>query len=249
MICGPGREKDPVRRRNEKEKGRICRMITAHSGCDSTPENSVEFLEKALGMEVDAVEIDVRKNRDGRLILSHDETEEDAVSLEEAFRMAEEYPEKKVNCDLKEKGLEEEVYRLAAAYGMEDRLIFTGDVNPELFRKGSGRFPGVLWYANFEVFRPEAYRLAGTEEGREEIADQLPEVIRELADFGAAGINWHYSLAEQVLDLAEETGTGISVWTVDDEALQRHFLRRHVDNITSRKAEQLIRLRNEEQQS
>ena len=80
-------------------------MITAHSGCDNTPENSLEFLGKALGMEVDAVEIDVRKSRDGRLILSHDETKEDAVSLEVAFRMAREFPKKKVNCDLKETGL------------------------------------------------------------------------------------------------------------------------------------------------
>ena len=51
-------------------------MITAHSGCDGTPENSLEFLRTALQSEADAVEVDVRKNGEGKLILSHDETQE-----------------------------------------------------------------------------------------------------------------------------------------------------------------------------
>ena len=62
-------------------------MITAHSGCDETPENSLEFLRTALQSEADAVEVDVRRNGEGKLILSHDETQKDAVTLEEAFRM------------------------------------------------------------------------------------------------------------------------------------------------------------------
>ena len=41
-------------------------MITAHSGCDETPENSLEFLRTALQSEADAVEVDVRKNGEGR---------------------------------------------------------------------------------------------------------------------------------------------------------------------------------------
>ena len=88
-------------------------MITAHSGCDETPENSLEFLRTALQSEADAVEVDVRKNGEGKLILSHDETQKDAVTLEEAFRMIQGVPKKKINCDLKQKGLEEEIYRLA----------------------------------------------------------------------------------------------------------------------------------------
>lgn len=221
-------------------------MITAHSGCDGTPENSLEFLRTALQSEADAVEVDVRKNGEGKLILSHDETQEDAVTLEEAFRMAEGIPKKKINCDLKQKGLEEAVYRLASEYGMEKRLIFTGDVNPELFQKGSCAFPSITWYANLEVFRPELYRNFGTEEGKRELVKALPAVLNEMKAYEAAGINWHYSLAEQVLDLAEKKGIGISVWTVDDEELQRKFLRKHVDNITTRRLKQLTAIRNEE---
>ena len=149
-------------------------MITAHSGCDETPENSLEFLRTALQSEADAVEVDVRKNGEGKLILSHDETQKDAVTLEEAFRMIQGVPKKKINCDLKQKGLEEEIYRLALEHEMERRLIFTGDVNPELFRKGSCVFPSITWYANFEVFRPGLYRQMESEEGRARVKEALP---------------------------------------------------------------------------
>lgn len=43
-----------------------------------------------------------------------------------------------------------------------------------------------------------------------------------------------------------ENEIGISVWTVDEEELQRKFLRKHVDNITTRRLKQLITIRNEE---
>ena len=102
------------------------------------------------------------------------------------------------------------------------------------------------WYANFEVFRPGLYRQMESEEGRARVKEALPEVLDEMKGYETAGLNWHYSLVEQVLDLAEEKGIGISVWTVDEEELQRKFLRKHVDNITTRRLKQLITIRNEE---
>ena len=54
--------------------------ITAHSGCDGTPDNSMEFVRYALASEGNCLEADIRRNRDGELILSHDETAEEAVS-------------------------------------------------------------------------------------------------------------------------------------------------------------------------
>ena len=52
--------------------------ITAHSGCDGTPDNSMEFVRYALASEGNCLEADIRRNRDGELILSHDETAEEA---------------------------------------------------------------------------------------------------------------------------------------------------------------------------
>lgn len=46
--------------------------ITAHSGCDGTPDNSLEFVRHALQTNADALEVDVRKTKDGILAISHD---------------------------------------------------------------------------------------------------------------------------------------------------------------------------------
>ena len=61
--------------------------ITAHSGCDGTPDNS-------LASEGNCLEADIRRNRDGELILSHDETAEEAVRLGQVFELLKEKPEK-----------------------------------------------------------------------------------------------------------------------------------------------------------
>lgn len=48
-------------------------IITAHSGCDGTEDNSLEFVTYALRSEAGCLEVDVRKGQDGDLILSHDD--------------------------------------------------------------------------------------------------------------------------------------------------------------------------------
>lgn len=94
--------------------------ITAHSGCDGTPDNSMEFVRYALASEGNCLEADIRRNRDGELILSHDETAEEAVRLGQVFELLKEKPEKRINCDLKTPGLEIPVYQLAKEYGVRD---------------------------------------------------------------------------------------------------------------------------------
>ena len=71
--------------------------ITAHSGCDGTPDNSMEFVRYALASEGNCLEADIRRNRDGELILSHDETAEEAVRLGQVFELLKEKPEKRIN--------------------------------------------------------------------------------------------------------------------------------------------------------
>ena len=103
--------------------------ITAHSGCDGTPDNSMEFVRYALASEGNCLEADIRRNRDGELILSHDETAEEAVRLGQVFELLKEKPEKRINCDLKTPGLEIPVYQLAKEYGVEGQLIYSGTVS------------------------------------------------------------------------------------------------------------------------
>ena len=46
-------------------------MITAHSGCEDTPTDSLESIDKALEFGADAIEVDVRVDQNGELRISH----------------------------------------------------------------------------------------------------------------------------------------------------------------------------------
>lgn len=223
-------------------------MITAHSGCNGTADNSREYLLHAMELPVDAFEVDVRRDAGGALFLSHDPASEAVVFLADAFEMLHGHPEKKINCDLKQSGLERDVVELAQKYGVENQLIFTGRVNPELFVKGKAVFPQVLWFANLEVFRPEAEKRI--EEGMEEEAarEALQQVLLEMKGYEAAGINWSFEIAERIWERAKELGTGISVWTVNEERDLKIWLERDVENITSRNIAGLFGCKNEKSQ-
>lgn len=218
-------------------------MITAHSGCDRTGDNSMAFVRYALSLPVDALEVDVRRNACGELVLGHDAPAEDAVRLAEVFDLLRAHPEKKINCDLKQKGLEADVAALAQAHGTAYQLIFTGDVNPTLFRKGQMQFPGVIWYANLEVFLPEfsQWQRAGMSQAEQDA--HLRAVLEQMTAYETAGLNWHFSLVERVWEQAREMGMGVSVWTVNEPEEQKRWLARHVDNITTRETALLLALR------
>lgn len=50
-------------------------MVIAHRGFSGRyPENTLKAFEEALKLPVDAVELDVRRTKDGVLVVIHDET-------------------------------------------------------------------------------------------------------------------------------------------------------------------------------
>ena len=217
-------------------------MITAHSGCDHTEDNSLAFMTYALSLDADAFEVDIRKNNEGMLVLSHDAAQLDAIALSEAFRLLSKHPDKKMNCDLKQKHIEADVYDLACRFGVENQLIFTGDVNPELFRKNAVVYPKIAWYANLEVLDPE-FEVWKKNASELEIVQRLEQILFKMKDYEAEGLNWYYALAERVWEKARTLGIGISVWTVNDTEEQKKWLERNAENITSRAISALIVLR------
>ena len=108
-------------------------LITAHSDAEEMPQNSMEFLQYALQTAADVIEVDVHRDpHTGVLVLTHDWEEGGTyVSLESAFIMVSQHPSMRVNCDLKEAGLEPQVIGLAKKLGITERLIFSGTVDPE----------------------------------------------------------------------------------------------------------------------
>ena len=77
-------------------------LITAHSGSDGTPDNSLACVRYALSTAADAFEVDVRRLSDGTLALGHDAADHTAPTLREVFTLAAAKPGVRVNCDLKE---------------------------------------------------------------------------------------------------------------------------------------------------
>lgn len=60
-------------------------LITAHSGSDGTPDNSLACVRYAISTAADAFEVDVRRLADGTLALGHDAADHTAPTLREVL--------------------------------------------------------------------------------------------------------------------------------------------------------------------
>ena len=104
-------------------------MITAHSGCEGRPDNSLEYVQYALHCGADALEVDVHPKDDG-FYISHDPSDGAHPDLKDVFSLIR-GSGVKVNCDLKHPGIEHAVLTLAQACGVDEQLIFSGSVSLE----------------------------------------------------------------------------------------------------------------------
>lgn len=213
-------------------------LVTAHSGPDGTPDNSLENIEYVLGMKADAMELDVRKDPQGELVLSHDEvTEKDAaLTLERAFQVISQHPTMKINCDLKEGNLEREVYELGRAFQLQDRLIYSGAADPENCRK----LP-ISLYLNLEYFLDSTTSLATQirtleTATRQEVREFLESCLAKLPLLKARSLNMHHSVFDKAFAPNEDAmAYAFSLWTVDDANTIKRYLDRGVQAITTRK--------------
>ena len=181
-------------------------MITAHSGCDGTGANTMNYLRYAAGMPVDALEIDVRRTKDGGLILSHDlAADAPPVTLEEAFRFLAD-SSLMINCDLKEHGLEDDVLDCAKRCGIErSRIIFTGVASNHPRRR-----PDARTFVNAEELIPGFDRPPVTREMTEEL-------IRLCREAGYGVVNIDYRVCDsRFMSACRDAGLGLSLWTVDE---------------------------------
>lgn len=231
------------------------RMITAHSGCDGTPDNSLEFVHYALEHDADCLEVDVRKNGK-QLYISHDGEEGcERIDLGKVFRMLRFKDHIKINCDLKESNLEEAVYKLAQEERVTDRLIYTGSVNPEKFRKENPDRLPVTVYLNIEnisLFFNRLYRMGSLDPAQDEleVLSELIQACEKLEAYAVKGINICYAACtEEMLDYMQNRGVGISLWTVKEPEKIMEYLRRGVDNITTRNLEQALEQRKQWQRA
>lgn len=215
-------------------EGSVYPIITAHSGCEGTPDNSIEHIRTAIASGAEAFEVDVHYV-DGVLILTHDAPQGEAKvpTLEEAFKLASEHPSICVNCDMKQDHIKGHVLELAKKYNMEARILFTGGYYHE------EEFPMMAatkadWWMNVDS-------------KLDEVIDSAYATYASLNDeYRVFNINHGTTDVEGFVDRAAAKGYHLSVWTVnDEERLRKMMTIGCVCNITTRKPKLALAIRKE----
>ena len=147
---------------------------------------------------------------------------------------------KKINCDLKSAGMELGVLALAKQYGMEDRLLLSGEVDPRLVKENEGIRARTLF--NLDPFAGDM--LMRFHRSQEPTEEDLQSIAEQCAEFGVRTINIPYGLCtDRFLRFFRDRGIGISAWTVGDEDVARRLFSAGIANVTTRKPALLCAVR------
>ena len=220
-------------------------IITAHSGADKRPDNSLEFVRYALESTADALEVDIQKDpASGELIITHDrDLSGQYPRLREVFALLAQHPAMRINCDLKPAGLEWPVYQLAEEMGVTERLIYSGTVDVKTM-KSRPQLVGVEVFLNLEEYVENLYVNYRDIPNFELTAAET--ICRVCKENGVRVVNVNYNLVtRRFIELLAAEGIGVSVWTVNDSEAIRYFLARGAYNVTTRSLAQALQLRSE----
>lgn len=201
-------------------------IITAHSGCESTPPNSTEHILAAIASGAEMIEADVRQHGD-LLYLFHDlpENPSACVTLRELFALIAPEAPMEMNLDVKTEGLIPAVMALAKEYGLTNRIVFTGACNQD--RALANSLGAEMWRSMWD-------------------GDDVPDGIQANRQDKSPFLNVHYPMItpEYLRDL-RAIGSDFSAWTVDNETDLRRMLMMGIANITTRKPVLALALRKE----
>ncbi len=205
--------------------------ITAHSGCEQTPPNSLDSLKTAEKLNCDIAEVDVRFTDDGIPVMAHDRNFTGVTTLEDAFVLVSGFDRLKLNLDIKETSHLANIIPLAEKYSMTDRIFCTG-----IFAKDTDEMkkqvPDLTYYLNMKVkhafFQTNAY---------------LEKICRIIKENGAVGINCnHKNVTKKLVSYLHKQNLLVSLWTVDQEKDMKRVLSLCPDNITTRHPSELKKM-------
>ncbi len=217
-------------------------QITAHSGSNGTPDNSLSCVTYALSTAADAFEVDVRRLADGTLALGHDAADHTAVTLREVLTLAAVKPGVRINCDLKERGLELSIAALAAECGMFGRIIFSGSVDVNIFAEHPALHNCAEIYLNIEEYVPDLYLNYRNIPNFELTAAEL--ITKVCREHSISTVNMNQVLVtRRFIETLRANGIALSVWTVNEEIFLNWFIAQGVRNITTRNPALALRLR------
>jgi glycerophosphoryl diester phosphodiesterase len=197
-----------------------------HKGADLVaPGNTVASFEAALEHDVDMIEFDVLRLRDGRLVLAHDYEDaagREPLTLEEGLEhfAGEAYAKVELDVDMKLPGYEREVVDGLRARSLAERALVSShyldslDVVAELapdMRRGLS-VPRVRRDYTKTPLAIPAYGVARVMRSR------LPSKVRPLLRAGRIqAVMAHWLLvSRRLVDVVHAEGGEVYVWTVDD---------------------------------
>ena len=200
--------------------------VTAHSGCEHTEDNSIEYLKKGLEVGADVLEIDVTFRRDGTPVVIHKDVAEDGEGLlfDEAIKFISEQSDSvKLNLDLKSTANLKAISEITDKYGITDRCFFTGVKEDfvEAVKRDGGPIP---YYLNVSLPKD-----------KKKDADELKKTLDKVKESGAIGINCKYvNASREMVELFHENGMLVSYWTPKTKPIMRWLIYIEADNITTR---------------
>ena len=202
--------------------------VTAHTGCMKTKENSLESIKKGAENGADIVEFDLYFTDNGEPVLSHNKPVGGEVTLDEAFEYVSHIKNVRINVDVKTCDALNKVYPTAQKYSVENRIFYTGikDEFVEYVKKDS---PEVPYYLNVSV-----------KKSKKNDKEYLMSLVNKVKAAGAIGINFnHKAASEMLVNVFQENGLEVSIWTVNTGLKMRKILSFAPNNITTRKPDKL----------
>jgi glycerophosphoryl diester phosphodiesterase len=215
-----------------------------HKGADAiVPGNTAESFDAAVENGVDMIELDVLREKEGRLIVAHDY--DDALrrrpmELAEALDLFLEKPldEVEIDCDLKLAGREAELAGALAGRGLLDRaMVSTQEI--ESIRKLRQLEPDLRLGWTFPKTKRDwtqyGWASPALKAGLATLRRRYPGIL--LKKGPELGINavwvYHPIITPRAVEAAREVGVELIAWTVDDAARMGELLEMGVDGICS----------------
>lgn len=207
--------------------------ITAHTGAYNTEMNTIEFVETAISHNPQIIEFDVRRRPNGTVVMSHDivVTNNDGVELERALMLLQ-GTDIKINFDIKETRVLNDLYSLLLDYNLVEQSFLTGIETYNVSAVKESDCAQMDYYLNYKPIKTRLFS--------DTYRQKLIELLEES---GAIGINCNYKYANsQLSDLLHTKGYKLSVWTVDKERTAKKMLVISPDNITTKDPELIQRV-------
>jgi len=210
-------------------------LVTAHAGCLGTVPNSMTSVEVALASGADIVEVDIRSTRDGRVVLTHDDSirmpEGASVRIDtlewariEASSRAggeqvlclenllDAVPADAcvLNLDAKDHGALTAAAELVRSRRREDGVFFSG-LDESGIQVARERLPDFRYLFNADRCFDRNPGLHG-----------MMSACRTALRYACCGINLNWKLADgDMMEYARKRCVPVMLWTVDDEQAMR----------------------------